>query len=1460
MDVLSSFGPATREWFAGSFAAPTAAQRLGWPAIATGAHTLIHAPTGSGKTLAAFLWTLDRLFGEGPVTDDRRCRVLYVSPLKALAHDVERNLRAPLTGIRLTAERAQLGPLPELRTFIRTGDTPSDARRRMLRRPPDILITTPESLYLMLTSKVRGVLRAVRWVIVDEVHAVAGSKRGAHLALSLERLEEIVSHPPQRIGLSATQRPTETIARFLGGGTLDGDLWTPRPVTIVEAPSERPLDIELVVPAEDMTAPPPADPLDPAPATVTVPGPATLPPARGGIWQSIYPRILELVEAHDTTIVFVNSRRLAERLCSELNELAGREIARAHHGSVAREQRVAIEEALKRGELSAVVATSSLELGIDMGTVDLVVQVEAPTSVTSGLQRVGRAGHRVGAAARAKVFPKHRSDLLVATVVTDRMVEGTVEETRIPRNPLDVLAQQLVAEVAVGDRRADDLYRLVRRATPYAELTPDVFDATLDMLAGRYPSDVFAGLRPRLIWDRASGRVSARRGAGLLAVANAGTIPDRGLYRVVTPGGGRVGELDEEMVYESRVGDVFVLGATTWRITAIDADRVEVVPNPGAPVAAMPFWHGDMMGRNAETGAAIGAFVRRLAALDPTGARDLLIERYRLDEPAAANLVAYLEEEREVTGVVADDRTLVLERFRDEIGDWRLVLLSPYGARVHAPWAVALRARFRQRLGMDTDVMWSDDGIVVRIADADELPDPADFALSPEEAEELITSHLADTALFAARFREAAGRALLLPRRRPGARTPLWLQRRRAADLLAAAREFPDFPIVLETYREVLADDFDLPGLQSLLTDVAARRVRMVAVDLDRPSPFATSLLFAFVAGYLYEGDAPLAERRAAALSLDRRLLAELLGERELRELLDPRVVEQVELELQRLAPHRRVGDADGVTDLLRTLGPLDRAGLRARTDGIDLDRTLDDLQRSQRIVQLGGRRPRWAAIEDVGRLRDALGVQPPPGVPSVFLEPVPDPLGDVVGRYARTHGPFTVEEAAAELGLPTGAVAATLADLEARGRVSRGGGSNPEWVDTEVLRRLKRRSLAALRHEIEAVPSDALGRFLPAWQGVVTSPPADEASFLQLVGGLQGAAIPASVLEADVLGGRHRRAGPLIDRLMVEGRLLWVGRGSLGPRDGRICLVFRDQAPLLLDAPEDPPDGPLHATLVDCLRRQGAAFFPDLYHAAGGGDPETVLDALWDLVWAGIVTNDTLAPLRAYLQRRRPKRAMPLTSSSFPPHAAGRWSLVTYRPGDHPPAERMLALTRVLLERHGVLTRAAVSAEGVRGGFTALYPVLSALEEQGRIRRGYFVDGLGGSQFALPGAVDRLRSDTETGTVVLAATDPANPYGAALPWPEVEGGRLARVPGAYVVLVDGTLRAVLDGRRLRTFGDDPDLRTPVAEAVARVATARRRFRLESIDGRDAAASPFTEALTRVGFAPAPRGLAFRAR
>jgi ATP-dependent Lhr-like helicase len=1042
--ALSDFSAPTREWFRAAFAEPTPAQSGAWAAIARDRHALVVAPTGSGKTLAAFLWAIDRLLAaRGPEPDRRTTgtRVLYVSPLKALAVDVERNLRAPLTGIRQTAERLGAS-LPDVTVGIRSGDTPAAERRTLVRTPPDILITTPESLFLMLTSQARESLRQVETVVLDEVHAVAGTKRGTHLGLTLERLDALLPRPAQRIGLSATVRPTDEVARFLGGTA---------PVEIVAPASAKEWDLKVVVPVEDMSRPAPYDEDDEDARESS------------SIWPHVEQHVADLIGRHRSTIVFANSRRLAERLTARLNEIAAERagveidddgpppaqimaqsgasyaappvIAKAHHGSVSKEQRAIIEDDLKRGRLPCVVATSSLELGIDMGAVDLVVQIESPPSVASALQRVGRAGHQVGEVSRGVLFPKHRGDLAQTAVAVERMRTGRIEALRIPTNPLDVLAQQVVAALAMDEWSADDLFDLVRRGASYTGLPRSAFDATLDLLSGRYPSDEFAELRPRIVWDRVTGRLSGRPGAQRLAVTSGGTIPDRGLFGVFLVGGEgpgrRVGELDEEMVYESRVGDVFALGATSWRIEDITHDRVLVTPAPGVP-GRLPFWKGDALGRPAELGEAIGAFTRDLAAAGPDAAVAMARQR-GLDPWAAGNLAGYVHEQVEATGVLPSDQTLVVERFRDELGDWRLVVHSPYGTPVHAPWALAINARLRERYGVansGSQAIASDDGIVIRIPDTDAEPPTGEvIAFEPDEIDDLVTQEVGGSALFASRFRECAARALLLPRRDPGRRSPLWQQRQRSAALLEVAVKYPSFPIVLEAVRECLQDVYDLPALVGLMGRVQRREVGIHDVDTHQPSPYARSLLFGYVAQFVYEGDSPIAERRAAALALDQGLLAELLGRAELRELLDPEVLAEVEAMLQRTDPERRARDAEGMADLLRRLGPVtvDEAADRS-VEGRDVVEWLTSLADARRAVavRMHGQE-RWAAIEDVGRLRDGLGVPVPPGVPDAFTEPVDDPLADLVGRYARTHGPFTVGDVSARLGLGAAVVRHTL-------------------------------------------------------------------------------------------------------------------------------------------------------------------------------------------------------------------------------------------------------------------------------------------------------------------------------------------------------------------------------------------------------------------------------------------------
>ena len=1462
-DVLERFSPVARAWFDAAFAAPTDAQRQGWDAISRGDHTLILAPTGSGKTLAAFLWAIDRLMTGAPVTDEKaRCRVLYVSPLKALTYDVERNLRGPLIGMGNEAARQGLA-VNDVRVGIRTGDTSSKERRDLVRYPPDILVTTPESLYLMLTSQAREILASVEHVIIDEIHAVAATKRGTHLALTLERLER-VAPGFQRIGLSATQRPLDEIARFLGG--------VGREVTAVDAGVRKQLELEVVVPVDDMAElgrPVQVEGDD------ALSGPAAGDPTvRSSIWPSIDPVLLDLIKTHTSTLIFVNGRGLAERLAGRLNDLAGEELVRAHHGSIARDQRLEIEDALKAGRLPGLVATSTLELGIDMGAIDLVVLVAAPPSVASGLQRVGRAGHQVGEPSKGKIFPRFRGDLLVSAVTAKRMQDGLIEETRVPRNPVDVLAQQIVAMVAAEQQMTvDEVFEIVRRAYPFEDLSRSVYEGVLDMLAGRYPSDEFAEFRPRITWDRVEGVLTPRAGAQTLAVTSGGTIPDRGLYTVFTPEGGRVGELDEEMVYESREGETFVLGATTWRIEEITRDRVMVTPAPGEP-GKLPFWRGDGIGRPYELGRAIGEFLRTL----DTTTDDELMEG-GLDALAVKNLRGFVDEEREVTGgVLPTDRQIVVERFRDELGDWRICVLSPFGSQVHAPWSLAIESMLAESLGYEVQTLYGDDGIVIRLPDADDVP-PLDRLLpAADEVEDRVVAMLSGSSLFSGRFRENAARALLLPRRSPDKRRPLWQMRQRAADLQRIAQKYPAFPILLETYRECLRDVFDLPALKSLLADVEQRKVRVVSVDTAGPSPFAGSLVWSWVQEFYDLEDAPIAERRAQALVLDRRMLAELLGSDELRELIDADALARLEDELQALDERRWAKSVDDAADLLRRIGDLTRLELRARAT----DEFADALLSARRAIEVRiGGEARLVAIEDAGRYRDGLGVALPPGIPDAFLEPVADAFDQLVRRYARTHGPFTSDLPAERFGVDRSKVDDALSRLEADGRVLRGAfrpdGREREWCDDDVLRVLRQRSLAALRKEVEPTEVDALVRFLPAWQGVRS-----EASGLdrlyEVVAQLQGVPIPASVLERDVLPARVSDYSPrMLDDLCASGEVVWVGAGSLGRDDGKVRLYLRG-SPLAAVAPMggDRPEGDEHERLRGLLAERGSAFFRDL---AGPSDRES-LDALWDLVWSGEVTNDSFAAVRALggvrkrsgssaARKSRPGRRPRLGTLTVmgPPSGQGRWSLVPRGGAD--PTVAAHALAGSLLERHGVLTREAVRGEGIAGGFAAVYPVLRAMEDAGRVRRGYFVAGLGGAQFALAGAVDRLRNFRDAGAeggrhrvLVLAATDPANAYGVAVPWPDAVGeasGRPQRAAGAYVVLLDGIPSLFVERRAkglvaLRAFDGSWE-----ADAVAAldelVADGRfSRLVLERVDPE------LDRYLKEAGYTPTPKGWARYAR
>lgn len=1819
--ALAGFGPATREWFAASFAQPTAAQAGAWEAIGSGDDTLVIAPTGSGKTLAAFLAAIDRLTTNPPPEQAKhRCRVLYISPLKALAVDVQRNLRAPLTGIGHTAARLGL-PLHDVQVGIRTGDTPAQQRRALATTPPDVLITTPESLFLLLTSAARESLAGVDTVILDEVHAIATTKRGAHLGLSLERLDHLLPQRAQRIGLSATVRPPENVARFLAG-TPDGQ----RQVRIVNPAASKTFDLQVVVPVPDMGQ---------LPGSVSSTGGTASPPAHAGpaagnappqasLWPHVEARIAEHIAAHHSTLVFANSRRLAERLCTRLNEIAAQQhnlaqelaleqaasqhanehpdgdddqpgsaglsdqdrddlddldsaappashpparmpaemmaqagshsgappvVARAHHGSVSKEQRASIEDALKAGQLPAVVATSSLELGIDMGAVDLVIQVEPPPSVASGLQRIGRAGHSVGAISQGVLFPKSRADLVPTAVVVERMRTGAIEHLDYPRTPLDVLAQQIVAMTAMDTWAVDELFALVRRAANYTSLTRPVFEAVLDMLAGRYPSDAFAELRPRVVWDRAEGTVSARPGTQRLAVTSGGTIPDRGMFGVFLAGSAtpassgaansgaagraqprRVGELDEEMVYESRVGDIFTLGTSTWRIEEITRDQVLVTPAPGQ-AAKLPFWKGDALGRPLELGRAIGQFVSQVSSLSPQQA-SARVREAGLDQWAAQNLLRYLDEQREATGHLPDDRTIVVERCRDEIGDWRIIIHSPFGAAVHAPWALAISARIQQQYGIDAAVMHADDGIVLRLPDAEdplggsffdtlpetlpggpepgiadpqhEQPTPhtglannpaALLRFDPQDIEQIVTEQVANSALFASRFRECAARSLLLPRRNPGRRTPLWQQRQRSAQLLAVASQYPSFPVVLETMRECLADVYDVAGLRELLTQIANRSIRIVEVSTATPSPFAQALLFGYVAHYLYEGDSPLAERRASALALDPELLADLLGTggEGLRDLLDADALAALEQQLQWLTPQRRISDAEALADALRVLGPLSEQQISDR-GGTSTDVRALEAKRRLIAVTIAGQK-RWAAVEDAGKLRDGLGIPLPLGVPDAFTEPVTGALRQLLARFARTHGPFTAAEAAEHFGLGVSVVTDALEALAAQAVVTAGqfrpAGNGLEWCDVEVVRRLKRASLAALRKEIEAVPAQVLAAFTPQWQqvqpvdlelwgsagasggrgagapaqwgqsplpgpGHAGSGPTGSGrsrsggkglrgvdGVAAVVEQLQGAALPASDLESLILPSRVADYRPaLLDELTSSGELMWVGAGSLPGDDGYLCLALESSAALLLPPPVQRDFSPLEQAVLAALPAGAAMFFPGLLAQVRAGtnagnsegqlasvNAKELAQALWDLVWSGWLTNDTLAPVRALRggnatrgnrAARQPRRPVRLryarTSGNFsrtdggsaiPPSMVGRWSLAP--PLELDPTRRGAALAEVMLERHGVLTRGAVLAEDHPGGFGAAYKVLAAFEESGHCRRGYLVEGLGASQFATAGAIDRLRatarqvqeaSERNAATAaglpaggigqlppqwqvatpqgwshgqpggsgagfnsgfaagsgnghageygnshggswgtdytggfppgvgarthhepvyVLAATDPAQPFGAALPWPVLSGGpgdgggqlsaklgklgqavtsaetggsntgasaidsnsnpsparggagnavspatghKPGRKAGAVVVLVGTELVLYLErgGKSMLAWSDDPALLRPALAGLAQSVHQRRipSLNLERLNGAPTLSHPLAPHFEATGFTPTPQGLRLR--
>ena len=1545
-DPLALFHPVTTDWFRSTLGIPTAPQRLGWPAIARGESTLILAPTGTGKTLAAFLWCLNSLMFDHPAprepaaasripvapivgaeANQPGCRVVYISPLKALAVDVERNLRAPLLGIAALASHAGVAfRSPEI--AIRTGDTPQTERARFRRHPADILITTPESLYLLLTSESASALRTVSTVIVDEIHALVPTKRGAHLALSLERLEAITQRPIQRIGLSATQRPLDEVARFLGGNETSAGPTAPRHVTIINASTPKRLQLKVEVPVEDLKTSDPDSSLSPG-----------SPQKRASIWTTIPPRLLAIILKRQSTLIFVNNRGTAERLAGLINDLAQQPLARAHHGSIAAAQRREIEDQLKTGKIRAVVATSSLELGIDMGAIDLVIQIESPPSVASGMQRIGRAGHKVGVTSEGIIFPKYRADLIACSAITRAMHEGQVESTAMLRNPLDVLAQQIVATVAnppalsiprLKDQpprepviAVEDLYNLIRRAAPFTTLNRPTFFNVLDMLAGKYPSDEFAELRPRITWDREANLVTPREGAKSLAILNAGTIPDRGLYGVFFSGEHkkpvRVGELDEEMVFESRVGQVFILGASTWHIDEISHDRVLVTPAPGQP-GKLPFWHGDQSGRPLDFGRRIGALVRELRALPPNAAISRLVREHDLESQAAENLLQFLTDQANVTTAVPDDRNIVIERIRDELGDWRVCILTPFGNRIHTPWAMAAAAQIQNAGGPHVETMSTDDGFVLRFPDVDNPPDPALFLPDPSVAQDLVVRQLSTTALFAAKFREASARALLLPRRRAQLRTPLWQQRKRAHDLLAVASQYPDFPMLLEAHRECLRDSFDMPALLEVLRSIKENDIQVHVVDTQKASPFAASLLFGYTGNFIYDGDAPLAERRAAALSIDQSLLTDLLGEADLRELLDPIAIAEVEANLQLLGENQRVRTTDGLHDLLLRLGDLSRNEIALRVASPALLTSLNVLLRARRILQIKiAGQQRFIAIEDAARYRDALKIALPTGLPKALLQPVTAPILELTRRYARTHGPFTLREVASRYELEPQPVETALRALVSDGRILEGGfrpeGAGREFCDAESLRLIRNKSLARLRKEIEPADPRLFARFETHWQGVLQKRRGLDA-LLDTIESLQATPIPASLLESQILPSRLARYSPSgLDTLIAAGEVVWCGVDPIGERDGRIALYLSDRIADLLP-PVQSLSGTLNAerrtldftpreeAILDYLNSAGATFFTQLHEATGAGFPGETIDALWSLVWRGLVTNDTLHALRAYAAKPETSRSskrqhnQPTFRSrrTTPPSAQGRWTLVPVPDRTTPAAQTAWshAIAQQFLHRYGIVTRETAAQENLPGGFSAVYEVLKALEAQGRIRRGYFVAGLGGAQFAQPAAVELLRSlrtslPEKAEMLALAAADPANPWGSILRWPNPDSAAtdptapantasLTRSVGATVILRNGELVAYLrrNNPAIQVFlRSEQDLAEPDRSARARdLATFLANYAqellqnpetrhsggllIDAIAGQPAHQHFLAPFLRETGFHPSPRGFHIR--